>query len=191
MSTFIRQGAILCLALYTLTAHAETAAPQTVDSLYERGQHELTSNWRPLGKLYNAAVFIHHDAKKLDKDRVAVWRHYEYPYPEYFEKENAYLSARERVVVDCKTARVGVSDSSFYSGRFASGAIVGENKSVSLDMNAVRPDSLEEQLVKAVCVSKPPRKQRSKPAPKAEPAKAADEKKAPQKTAGASSAKLP
>lgn len=175
MSTFFRHGAVLCLALHALAVHAETAAPQTVDSLYERGQHELTANWHPLGKLHNAAVFIHHDVKKLDKERVAVWRHYEYPYPEYFEKENAYLSARERVVVDCKTARVGVSDSSFYSGRFASGAIFGENKSVSLDMNVARPDSLEEQLVKSVCISKP----RSKPVPKAKPAKAVEEKKAP------------
>ncbi len=170
MNRFITGSALLSLACLAGAANVQADAGQSVDTLYEQGPRQLASSWRGLGKTHGAAVFIHNDIRKTDNARLAVWTHHELPAPEYFEKEKAYLSTRERMVVDCKNAKVGASDISYYAQRFGKGEIVGSERMKKTDVTDVVPDSIEEQLVKAVCAPKP----RRAPARKAKTPKQTD-----------------
>ncbi len=140
----------------------------SVDVLYERGAQEAAPNWRGLGKTHNAAVFVHHDIRKSGNAYLAVWTDHELPAPEYFQKEKAYLSTRERVLIDCKAMRIGITNIAYYAEHFGKGEIVATSKTASPDMEEVIPDSLEDQLVRTACAPKP----RPKPVRKAKPAKA-------------------
>jgi hypothetical protein len=173
MNRFFAGSAVLYLASHMVGVCAQTAPAPSVDSLYDQGQHEMTANWRAFGKMHDAAVFIHKDVKKTNNGRVTVWRHYEFPFPKYLEKEMPYLSARELAIVDCKSSTVGVSEFAHYPGRFGTGAVIATNKVKSAEMAEAMPDSLEEQLIKTLCASKP----RSKPVRKAKPAKAVSDDK--------------
>lgn len=161
-------GLLLSLAAQTGPLSAQGNGARPIDDLYERGQSEMAPNWRPLAKTHAAAVFIHNDIRKADSGRLSVWTHRELPSVEYFEKEKAYLSTRERMLVDCKSARVGATDLSYYAERFAAGAIVGSSRSRNAEMADVVPDSIEDQLVRTACAPKP----RKAPAPKPKAAKA-------------------
>ncbi len=174
MNRFLSGSAVLYLALHAATAPAQNAAIPTVDALYEQGQHALTASWRPLGKRHDAAVFLHQNIKKADNGRLAVWRDTEYPFPDYFEKEHAYLSSRERVVIDCKAATFGISETSYYAERFGKGEVVGTSKATGQEMSDAVPDSLEEHLINTACAPKP----RSKPAHKKAATKPAGDKQA-------------
>lgn len=147
-------GLLFSLGAHAVAAHAQGEPPSTVDDLYERGQRELAPNWRPVGKSAAAAIFLHNEIRKDDSGRLAIWMHRELSSAEYFEKESAYLSTRERTLVDCKKTRLGIADVTYYGGRFASGAIVGNNRTKDAEMIDVVPDSIEDRIVKTACVAK-------------------------------------
>jgi hypothetical protein len=163
MNRFITATLLLALA-HAGAAHAQNASPglptapagpaDAVDTLYEQGRQAMAPNWRGLRKLAGEAVFIHNDVKRTAEGRLAVWTHHEFVAPEYLEKEKAYLSARERVVIDCKGERMGIADSAYYTGRFGAGAIVAKNRMASPDMTELLPDSMEAELVKTACAPK-------------------------------------
>lgn len=155
MNKFLAGGLVLSLAWHMGTASAQSYGGQPLDSLYDQGVREMAPNWRGLGKTHDAAVFIHKDIRKTDKGRVAVWTHHELPAPEYLEKEKAYLSTRDRMLIDCKASTLGTSDLAYYSQRFARGAVVGTNRMKGVEMIEVMPDSIEELLVKTVCAPAP------------------------------------
>ena len=161
------------LASHMVGICAQTAPAPSVDSLYDQGRHEMTANWHAFGKMHDAAVFIHKDVKKTNNGRITVWRHSEYPFPKYLEKEMPYLSAREHAIVDCKSSTIAVSEFAYYMGRFGTGAVIATNKVKSVEMAEAMPDSLEERLIKTLCESKP----RSKPVRKAKPAEAVSDDK--------------
>jgi hypothetical protein len=166
-------GGILLSLVAQAPAMAQGNEAQPVDELYERGQRELPPRWQPLGKSHAGAVFLHQDIRKDESGRLAVWLHRDLPAVEYFEKEKPYLSTRERVLVDCKTARVGTTDLSYYDQRFAGGAMVGTNRTKNPDMTDVVPDSIEDRLVRIACAPKPrngaaPKKKAKAPKPAAE-----------------------
>jgi hypothetical protein len=179
--TWLIPGSLLVSLFAASGACAQDRAHDTVDGLYQRGQHEMAPNWRPLGKTHHAAVFIHKDIRRGDKGETAVWTDRELPSAEYFEKEKAYLSIRERVVVDCKGTRIGIADTSMYSERFGGGAIVGTTRTKNPDMIDVVPDSIEDQILKIACAPKsrstPPAKPKHRKAVPAE-AKPAETKPA-------------
>jgi len=150
------QGSLLIIFLVASSgAGAQERARDTVEDLYLRGQHEMAPNWRPLGKTHDAAIFIHKDIRKGDKGETFVWTHRELPSAEYFEKEKPYLSTRERMILDCKGARIGVADTSMYAERFGGGAVVGTSRTRNPDMVDVVPDSMEDQILKIACAPKP------------------------------------
>lgn len=166
MNKFLAAGLVLSLAWRAESVSAQTYGGQSLDSLYELGLREMAPNWRGLGKTHDAAVFIHNNVRKGDKGRIAVWTHHELPAAEYLEKEKPYLSTRDRVLVDCKAATLGTSDLTYYSERFAHGAVVGTSRMKGVELREVMPDSIEELLVKTACPAPP-----AKPAPKAKAAK--------------------
>ncbi|KRB84664.1 surface-adhesin E family protein [Noviherbaspirillum sp. Root189] len=171
--TWLISGSLLAALFAASGACAQTRSHDTIDELYQRGQHEMAPNWRPLGKTHHAAVFIHKDIRRSDKGDITLWTDRELPLAEYFEKEKAYLSIRERMVVDCKGARIGVTDTSMYSERFGGGAIVGATRTKNPDMTDVVPDSIEDQMLKVACAPKPRSTPSAKPTPrKAAPAEA-------------------
>jgi|GEM_PF-1863125 len=156
MNKFLAAGGLfLSLAWSFDPVFAQNYGGQPLEALYDQGVREMAPQWRALGKTHDAAVFIHGDIKKSDKGRVAVWTHHELPSTEYLDKEKAYLSTRDRVLVDCKASTLGTSDQAFYSQRFARGAVVGTNRSKNTEMHEVMPDSIEELLVKTVCAPAP------------------------------------
>lgn len=150
----IAAGLLLSLGVHAAQCHAQGEPPRGVDNLYDRGQRELAPNWRPVGKSSAAAIFLHNEIRKDDSGRIAVWMHRELSSAEYFEKENAYLSTRERMLVDCKKTRLGITDVAYYGGRFASGAVVGNNRTRDTEMIDVVPDSIEDRIVKTTCAPK-------------------------------------
>ena len=148
-----------CIALSIAAASPQAQAfaqPQddkTLDSLYERGQRELAPNWRSLGKTHESAVFVHQDVRKVEKGMLSVWTHHELPAAGYIDKEKAYLSTRDRVLVDCKAARTATADVAYYAERFGYGTVVATTRKNAEFAEAV-PDSIEELLVKVVCAPK-------------------------------------
>jgi hypothetical protein len=171
--TWLISGSLLAALFAAAGACAQTRSHDTIDELYQRGQHEMTSNWRPLGKTHNAAVFIHKDIRRRDKGNITLWIDRELLSAEYLEKEKVYLSIRERMVVDCKGARIGITDTSMYSERLGGGAIVGISRTKNPDMTDVVPDSIEDQILKIACAPKPRNTPSAKPTPrKAAPAEA-------------------
>lgn len=167
--TWLISGGLLAALFAASGACAQNRSHYTVDELYRRGQHEMAPNWRPLGKTHNAAVFIHKDIRRSDKGGATLWTDRELLSAEYFEKEKAYLSIRERMVVDCKGARIGIADTSMYSERFGGGAIVGTSRTKNPDMTDVVPDSIEDRIHQIACAPKP----RSTPSAKPNQRKAA------------------
>ena len=115
----------------------------------------MPAPWAGLGKTHEAAVFLHEEIRKAEKDRVAVWRGREFAFTEYLDKQTGYLSSRERVLVDCKSHTIGISDRTYYSGRFASGPTASTQKFTVPAMMEVVPDSLDAQLLKRVCAPTP------------------------------------
>lgn len=145
----------LCLLLPAGTAAANPGPPPSIDTLYEQGTRQMPPPWLGLGKTHEAAVFLHNDTRKAEKGHVAVWRGREFAFTEYLDKQTAYLSSRERVLVDCKNHVIGISDQTYYADRFASGPTVGTRKFTVPAMVAVVPDSLDAQLLKIACAPKP------------------------------------
>lgn len=166
MNKLFAAGVVLSLASQAGHASAQSVS---VTALYAQGERELAPNWRPIGTTANAAVFIHKDIRKVDNGYLAVWAARELASHEYVEKEKAYLSTRERVVIDCAASRIGISDRSYYAGRFGSGAIVNASRKQAAEMLETIPDSLEDRLARITCAPKP----RATQAPKAKPAKTA------------------
>lgn len=188
MNKFLTSCFTLSFIAHAAQVYAQPDPRKTLDVLYERGQQEMVSNWSRLGITHKSAVFMHNDVRKAANEQLAVWTHNELPVTEYLEKERAYLSMRERMLVDCKTARIGVSDQAYYADHFARGAVVGTNRIRNVEMQEAVPDSIEELLVKTVCAPKPRKaavKKAKAPAKAAEPAA----EKAPEKTTAKSPAK--
>ncbi|HEY0845940.1 MAG TPA: surface-adhesin E family protein [Noviherbaspirillum sp.] len=171
MNTFLAHGVILSLVALAGQAGAQPDPRKSLDALQARGQQEMAPNWRPLGMTHKAAIFLHNDVRKAEQGRLAVWTHNELPVAEYIDKEKAYLSTRERLLVDCKSSRIGMSDQAFYAEHFARGAVAGINRNSQVDMQETVPDSVEELLVKTVCAPKP-----RKPAAKAKTAAKSESK---------------
>jgi hypothetical protein len=167
MNKFLAGGLVLCLAWHAGHSSAQSYGGQPLDSLYDQGMREMAPNWRGLGKTHDAAIFIHNDVRKADKGRLSVWTHHELSATEYLEKEKAYLSTRDRMLIDCKASTLGTSNLAYYSQRFARGAVVGTTRIKGVEMTEVMPDSIEELLVKTVCAPAP-RKAAAKPKAKAE-----------------------
>lgn len=151
MSRIIVGGFALWAASHFGLALAQTNPETVVDTLYERGQWQISPNWRGLGKVSDTAEFLHDEHLKTSDGRIAVWRDREFALTRFLDKETAYLSVRERVLVDCKSRKYGISDWSYYAGRFGSGAIVETKQSEKVEMMLAVPDSLEERLIKIVC----------------------------------------
>jgi hypothetical protein len=157
--------------LSTLATLVLTVAPvtwaQTVDALYEQGQHALPAGWKALTRTETAAVFVHNDVHNAEGGKLAVWTHKELAAPEYFEKDKAYLSIRERTLVDCKAGRTGISDWVAYAGRYAAGGAIAKEKR-DKEMSEAVPDSPEAKLLATVCALKPaPSRRRNQPVAKA------------------------
>lgn len=191
MNKFLAGGIVLSFIAHAAQVCAQPDPRKTIDTLYERGQQEMASNWSKLGMTHKAAVFMHNDVRKAANEQLAVWTHNELPLAEYLEKERAYRSMRERMLVDCKTARIGVSDQTYYADHFARGAVVGTNRIRNVEMQEAVPDSIEELLVKTVCAPKPPKapvKKAKAPVKAAEPATEKAAEKAPDKTTAKSPA---
>ena len=150
-----------CIALSCATsasqAFAQPNEDKMLDTLYERGQSEMAPNWRGLGKTHESAVFIHKDVRKAGNGLLAVWTHHELPAPGYLGKEQAYLSTRDRMLVDCKSLRTGATDIAYYAERFGFGMVVDTVRKQA-ELTDVVPDSIEELLVKVVCAPKPRKK---------------------------------
>jgi hypothetical protein len=155
-------------------ASAQSFSDKALDDLYERGQREMAPNWRGLGKTRESAVFIHEDIRKADNGVLAVWMHHELPAPGYIEKEKPYLSTRDRMLVDCKGSRTGISDVAYYAERFGFGAVVWTVRRKP-ELAEVVPDSIEALLVKVVCESKPSKGKAAKKAKTAPPSKEKEE----------------
>lgn len=155
MEKIVAGSIILCLISLAGQAGAQPDPRKALDALQERGQQEMAPSWRTLGVTHKAAVFMHNDVRKAGPDQLAVWMHNELPVTEYLEKEKAYLSLRERMLVECKSGKLGISEQAYYAERFARGAVVGTNRVRNVDMQEVVPDSIEEMLVKIVCAPKP------------------------------------
>lgn len=158
MNRFIACGITLGMALHfglapALAGHVEQEV--SVDALYEQGQWQIGPDWRGLGKMHEAAVFLHNETRKAEDGLLAVWRDRELAFAEYIDKEKAYLSVRERVLVDCKLRNTGVSDSTYYAARFGAGAVVARKKVTNVDMLEAVPDSLEERMIQFVCGPEP------------------------------------
>lgn len=184
MNKFLAGGLALSLLAHLAQTHAQPVPRKAVETWAERGQQEMAPTWRKLGQSHKAAVFLHKEVKKAENGRVAVWTHSELPATEYLEKEKPYLSTRERMLVDCKSARFGLSEQTFYAEHFGRGAIVATNRFRNADMLDAVPDSLEETLVKTVCASKPRKTAIRKPvAPKAEAAEGGTSQGTPAKEA--------
>lgn len=167
MNTYATGSIILSFIALAGHAAAQPDPRKSLDTLIERGQQEMATNWRSLGVTHKAAVFMHNDVRKSASGQLAVWTHHEMPFMEYLEKERAYLSMRERMLVECAAGRIGISDQAFYAERFARGALVGANRIRSVEMQEVVPDSIEEMLLKIVCAPKP--RKTPVPKPKAKP----------------------
>lgn len=155
MNRFLAGAIALSIVAPVVPIAAQTHPVQSMDALYESGRQHMAPNWSGLGKTYKSAVFIHNDIRKADNGQYAVWTHNELPGLEYLEKEKAYLSVRDRMLIDCKSSRLGISDQAYYAERFAHGAVVGTNRVKTVDMREIVPDSIEELLVKTVCAPKP------------------------------------
>lgn len=155
MNMFAAASIALSFIALAGQAGAQPDYRKPLDVLAERGQQEMAPNWRILGVTHKAAVFMHNDVRKSDAGRLAVWTHNEMPVVEYLEKEKAYLSMRERMLVECSSRKIGISDQAYYADRFARGAAVGANRIRGVEMQEVIPDSIEDMLVKTVCAPKP------------------------------------
>lgn len=145
---------LAAISLSHLSFAASQHAPGSVDALYTQGQREMSSSWRSVGKSHDAAVFMHSDRRRESDGRIAVWMHRELASSDYFEKEKPYLSIRERLLVDCKAGRLGITDTAYYGERFAKGAVVGAMKSKAPDMSDPVPDSIEDQVLRTICSPK-------------------------------------
>lgn len=146
------------IALLFHSAAAAFAAPPaslakpTTTNMNEGSPAGPMPGWRTLALSHEALpVYLHGEIQKMGQGLLAVWMHRELANAEYFEKEKIYRSTRERIVVDCKSARTAVTDAVFYSEHFGKGRIAGATKGSAAEMFPVVPDSVEEQLLKAVC----------------------------------------
>ncbi|TFV88425.1 hypothetical protein E4K72_21920, partial [Oxalobacteraceae bacterium OM1] len=153
---------IRSIVLLAMLAARGLAQAESVDALYAQGQQALPDGWKPLARTERAAVFVHRESRPVD-GKLAVWVHSELAAPEYFEKDMAYVSMRERMLVDCKAERTGSAEWIAYPARFAGGTVVAREKR-DKEMSDAVPDSLEAQLLKSVCAPKP-----RPPAPKPRP----------------------
>jgi hypothetical protein len=155
MKTFLTRNIALCLLLPASVVFANSNEHPSIDALYEQGTRQMPQPWVGLGKTHESAVFLHKEIQKAEKDRVAVWRGREFAFTEYLDKQTGYLSSRERVLVDCKSQTIGISDRTYYTDRFASGQNAETRKFAAPTMTAVVPDTLDAQLLKIVCAPKP------------------------------------
>jgi len=57
-------------------------------------------------------------------------------------------------VVDCKTGRFEVTESSYYADHFGGGPIVGTRRDENPEMLDAVPDSIEDKLIQAACASR-------------------------------------
>lgn len=171
MKKFVAGSIVLPFIVVAVQAAAQPDSSKPLDALAERGQQEMAPNWRLLGVTHKAAVFMHNDVRKSGVGQLAVWTHNEMPAVEYLEKEKAYLSMRERMLVDCGAGKIGFSDQAYYADRFARGPVVGANRIRNVEMQEVVPDSIEEMLVKIVCAPKP---RKNSPAKAKAPAKSSE-----------------
>jgi hypothetical protein len=155
MNTSLACSFALCVLLPAGAASANSAAHPSIDTLYEQGTRQMPPPWIGLGKTHEAAVFLHEEIRKAEKGRVAVWRGREFAFTEYLDKQTGYLSSRERVLADCKSHTIGISDQTYYTDRFASGPTAGTRNFAVPAMTAVVPDSLDARLLKIVCAPQP------------------------------------
>lgn len=162
MIKFLAGGIILSFIANALQANAQPGPRKLLEALNERSQHEMAPGWRNLGITHKAVVFIHDDIRKTDNGQLAVWIHNELPIAEYLEKEKTYLSRRERMLVDCKSSRIGTADQAYYAEHFARGAVVGTMRVKNVEMQEIIPDSIEELLMKTACAPKPKKATASK-----------------------------
>lgn len=189
MNKFLAGGLAVSLLAYAAQLQAQSDPRKATEAWMQRGQQEMAPAWRKLGQSHKAAVFLHKEVRKADNGRAAVWTHSELPDTAYLEKEKPYLSTRELMLVDCKSARLGMSEQTFYAEHFARGAVVGTNRFKNADMLEVVPDSVEETLVKTVCAPKPRKAALRKPAaPKAQATEGNTTKDTPAKDASPTSA---
>lgn len=168
MNKLLAGGVVLFFFAHAAPVAAQPDSRKALESLSERGQSEMAPGWRHVGITHKSAVFMHQDIRKTDRGTLAVWTHNELPVAEYLEKEKKYVSTRERMLVDCKASRLGVSDQAYYAQHFARGEVVGTNRISNVEWQEAVPDSIEELLVKTVCAPKPRKAAaKSKPAEKA------------------------
>lgn len=168
---------------------ASDRARKEMEEIYSQGEQKLAPPWRGLRMQDDGAVFIRAETASAGKNQVSIWTERELPVPDYFEKEKPYSSMRERFVVDCGAHRLGVAEWAYYSGRYASGAVVAHDRNAQPDMSEFLPDSLESQIHTVACpkpAPKPVRKPKKHVKPKTDEDKAETSKdiqKAPKKEA--------
>ncbi|HEX7650925.1 MAG TPA: surface-adhesin E family protein [Noviherbaspirillum sp.] len=136
---------------------ASDRARKEMEEIYSQGEQKLAPPWRGLRMQDDAAVFIRAETASAGKNQVSIWTERELAVPDYFEKEKPYSSVRERFVVDCGARRLGVAEWAYYSGRYASGAVVAHDRNAQPDMSEFLPDSLESQIHAVACPKPPPK----------------------------------
>jgi hypothetical protein len=164
---------------------ASNRARKEMEEIYSQGEQKLAPPWRGLRMQDDGAIFIRAETASAGKSQVSIWTERELPVPDYFEKEKPYSSVRERFVVDCNSRRLGVAEWAYYSGRYASGAVVAHDKNAQPDMTEFLPDSLESQIHAVACPKPAPklvRKPKKSVKPKTGEDKAAASKDAQKQT---------
>lgn len=151
---FPRTYAVLATTLAASFSFAGNAQ-DGVERLYEQGRQQLPGHWRALGKTPDAAVFVHIDVKKTPQGYYRLWRSRELLAPGYIDKEIVYRSVREQILIDCSDARIGTSSRAYLAGHFGTGAVTARNDIAPVEWVAILPDTLDEQLLRTICPTKP------------------------------------
>ncbi|NEX60318.1 surface-adhesin E family protein [Noviherbaspirillum galbum] len=146
-------------------------APESAASLYRQGEFSMGPSWRGLRALQDAAVFLHRSVRRGENGTMLAWTDRELLRSAYLEKERPYLSLREHVSIDCAGMRVGVLESVYYEQRFGGGEPLARIRQKP-EMIDILPDSLEDQMQRIACESKPSAKPAGKSASKSASPKA-------------------
>ncbi len=109
-----------------------------------------SAEWISLNKTAEAEDLFDPVVISRDQSRIKLWTLTNYSQPMTSLEAREYLSEKTLTTLDCKAGKSGAEQVMRFSGRDASGEVIGRMET-PLRMTSVRPGSVDEGLLKQMC----------------------------------------
>lgn len=109
-----------------------------------------SAEWISLNKTAESEDLFDPVVISRDQSRIKLWTLTNYSQPMTSLEAREYLSEKTLTTLDCKAGKSGAEQVMRFSGRDASGEVIGRMET-TLRMTSVRPGSVDEGLLKQMC----------------------------------------